>query len=134
MKKVFLLAALGFVAAAGNAYAGDAAAGEGLFNSKCKICHAIGEGAKNKVGPELNGVDGRKMGSIADFKGYGADLKGMGDAGKAWDAATLATYLADPKAFNPGTKMAFAGFKADTAAAENVAAYVMSFGADGKKK
>lgn len=134
MKKVLVLAALGFAAVTGNAYAGDAAAGEALFNSKCKLCHRIGEGAKNMVGPELNGIDGRKMGSIADFKGYGADLKKMGDEGKAWDAATIATYLANPKEFNPGTKMAFAGFKDDKAAAENVAAYITSFAADGKKK
>jgi cytochrome c len=134
MKKVVLLAALGFVAAAGNAYAADAAAGEALFKTKCKICHMIGEGAQNRVGPELNGVDGRKMGSVETFKGYGEELKKMGAEGKTWDAAQLATYLADPKAFNPGTKMSFAGFKDDKAAAENVAAFVLSHGADGKKK
>lgn len=133
MKKVLLIAAFGLLAA-GNAYAADPAAGEALFNSKCKLCHSIGEGAKNKVGPELNGVDGRKMGSVADFKGYGADLKAMGESGKSWDAATIATYLADPKAFNPGTKMSFAGFKDDKTAAENVAAFVTSFDAEGKKK
>jgi cytochrome c len=132
MKKVLVLAALGLVAAVGSASAADVAAGEKAF-AKCKICHAIGEGAANKVGPQLNGVAGRKMASVDGFKGYGADLKAMGDAGKAWDAATLATYLADPKAFNPGTKMAFAGVK-DAAELENVVAYVMQFGADGKVK
>ena len=132
MKKILVLAALGLAAAAGNAFAADVAAGEKAF-AKCKICHAIGEGATNKVGPQLNGVAGRKMASVDGFKGYGADLKAMGDAGKAWDAATLATYLADPKAFNPGTKMAFAGVK-DAAELENVVAYVMQFGADGKVK
>ncbi len=132
MKKVLVLAALGLAAAAGSASAADVAAGEKAF-AKCKICHAIGEGATNKVGPQLNGVNGRKMASVEGFKGYGADLKKMGDEGKAWDAATLATYLTDPKAFNPGTKMAFAGVK-DATELENVVAYVMQFGADGKVK
>lgn len=132
MKKVLVLAALGLVAAVGSASAADVAAGEKAF-AKCKICHAIGEGATNKVGPQLNGVIGRKMASVDGFKGYGADLKKMGDEGKAWDAATLATYLTDPKAFNPGTKMAFAGIK-DATELENVVAYVIQFGADGKVK
>ena len=132
MKKILVLAALGLAAATGTASAADVAAGEKVF-AKCKVCHAVGEGAKNKVGPEINGLAGRKMASVADFKGYGADLKAMGEAGKVWDAATLATYLTDPKAFNPGTKMAFAGVK-DATELENVVAYVMQFGADGKVK
>ena len=132
MKKVLVLAALGLAAAAGSASAADVAAGEKAF-AKCKICHAIGEGATNKVGPQLNGIVGRKMASVEGFKGYGADLKKMGEEGKAWDAAVLATYLTDPKAFNPGTKMAFAGVK-DATELENVVAYVIQFGADGKVK
>jgi len=132
MKKVLVLAALGLAAAAGNAFAADVAAGEKSF-AKCKVCHAIGEGATNKVGPMLNGVAGRKMASVEGFKGYGNDLKAMGEAGKAWDAAELAKYLTDPKAFNPGTKMAFPGIK-DAAELENVVAYVLQFGADGKVK
>jgi cytochrome c len=131
MKKLVVLAALGLVAATGSAYA-DAAAGEKVF-AKCKACHMIGEGAANRVGPQLNGIDGRGMASIADFKGYGADLKAMGEAGKKWDAASLAAYIADPKAFNPGTKMAFAGVKDATDLAD-VVAYISSFAADGKKK
>lgn len=134
MKKVLVLAALGFAAATANAHAGDAAAGEALFNSKCKLCHTIGEGATNKVGPQLNGIDGRTMATSEGFKGYGADLKAMGEGGKKWNEALLVEYVADPKKFNPGTKMAFAGFKDDATAAANVAAFVLSFGADGKKK
>ena len=132
MKKVVLLAALGFVASTGASFAADAAAGEKAF-AKCKACHMIGEGAQNRVGPELNGIDGRKMASIDTFKGYGADLKGMGEKGTAWNAAELDKYLTDPKAYNPGTKMAFAGVK-DAAERENLIAYITSFGADGKKK
>lgn len=50
-------------AAASSALAQDVAAGKSSFN-KCPACHAIGEGAKNKVGPELNGLDGRKSGTV----------------------------------------------------------------------
>ena len=132
MKKLVVLAALGLVAATGSAFAADAANGEKVF-AKCKACHMIGEGAANRVGPQLNGIDGRGMAAIADFKGYGADLKAMGEAGKKWDAATLSSYIADPKAFNPGTKMAFAGVKDATDLAD-VVAYISSFAADGKKK
>ncbi|TBW37214.1 c-type cytochrome [Siculibacillus lacustris] len=131
MKKVVMLAALGFVAAAGSASAADVAAGEKVF-AKCKICHAIGEGATNKVGPQLNGVIGRKAGST-DFKGYGEGLKKLGDEGLVWDEAKLTQYVKDPKAFNPTTKMAFVGVKDDTDLA-NVVAYVAQFGADGKPK
>jgi cytochrome c2 len=132
MKNLVILAALGFVATTGSALAGDAAAGEKVF-AKCKACHTIGEGAANRVGPLLNGIDGRKMASIETFKGYGADLKAMGEAGKAWNAEELTKYLADPKAYNPGTKMAFAGVKDATDLAD-VVAYITSFDADGKKK
>ena len=132
MKKLVVLAALGLAAATGSAYAADAANGEKVF-AKCKACHMIGEGAANRVGPQLNGIDGRQMASIADFKGYGADLKTMGDAGKKWNAEELTKYVSDPKAYNPGTKMAFAGVKDATDLAD-VVAYISSFGADGKKK
>lgn len=73
-----------------SALAADPAAGEKVF-AKCKVCHAIGEEAKNKVGPQLNGIEGRKMASIADFKGYAADLKKMGEDGGVWTAANLAS-------------------------------------------
>lgn len=133
MKNVVILAALGLVAATGSAFAdGDAAAGEKSF-AVCKACHMIGEGAQNRVGPELNGIDGRKQGSVETFKGYGADLKAMGEKGGTWNAAELNKYLTNPKEYNPGTKMAFAGLK-DDAVRANVIAYITSFAADGKKK
>jgi cytochrome c len=133
MKKVVLFAALGLVAATGSALAdGDAAAGEKSF-AVCKACHMIGPGAQNRVGPELNGIDGRKQASVETFKGYGADLKGMGEKGGVWNAAELDKYLTNPKEYNPGTKMAFAGLK-DAAVRANVIAYITSFGADGAKK
>jgi len=132
MKKVVLLAALGLVATTGASFAADAAAGEKVF-AKCKACHMIGEGAQNRVGPELNGIEGRKQGSIETFKGYGADLKGMGEKGGVWTTAELDKYLTNPKEYNPGTKMAFAGVK-DATDRENLIAFITSFAADGKKK
>ena len=132
MNKVVLLAAFGFLAATATSYAADPAAGEKVF-AKCKACHMIGEGAQNRVGPELNGIDGRKQGSVETFKGYGADLKALGEKGGTWNAAELDKYLTDPKAYNPGTKMAFAGVK-DATERGDLIAYITSFAADGKKK
>ena len=87
---------------------GDAAKGEKVFN-KCKACHDVDKGI-NKVGPTLKGVVGRKIASVADYK-YSDDMAAKGAEGGVWDEATLKTYLPDPKAFVPKTKMAFAGLK-----------------------
>ena len=84
---------------------GDAAAGEKVF-TKCKTCHEIAS-EKNKVGPTLHGVIGRKSGTVAGFKYSEA----MTAAGVTWDATTIAEYVAKPKEFIPGNKMAFAGLK-----------------------
>jgi cytochrome c2 len=87
------------------AVAGDAAAGERKF-ALCKACHEIST-PKNRLGPSLQGVMGRKAGTLEGFKFSDA----MKNSGVTWDAATLAAYLANPKTFMPGNKMAFAGFK-----------------------
>jgi cytochrome c len=123
----FSLAGAALLASMGVAMAQDAAAGEKVF-AKCKICHQIGEGAKNMVGPVLNGVVGRKAGSYADYH-YSDANKG---SGITWDEATLKEYLRDPKAKVPGTKMVFPGLKSDDDIA-NVIAYLKQFGPDGKK-
>jgi cytochrome c len=114
-------------ASMGVAVAQDAAAGEKVF-AKCKICHQIGEGAKNMVGPVLNGVVGRKAGSYPDYHYSDANK----NSGLTWDEATLKEYLKDPKAKVPGTKMVFPGLKSDDEIA-NVIAYLKQFGPDGKK-
>ena len=117
-------------AAAGNALAlpalaeGDAALGEKVFG-KCKACHAVGEGAKNKVGPELNGIVGRPAGSLADFK-YSDNLLELAKGGMVWDDATLTAYLANPKDVIPKGKMSFAGLKKPEDIA-NVIAYLQTF-------
>lgn len=84
---------------------GDAGKGEKIF-ARCKACHTI-EAGKNKIGPSLAGVVGRHAGAIADFKYSDA----MHNAGVTWDEASLDKYLADPKGFVPGNKMAFPGLK-----------------------
>lgn len=115
--------------AAGALAAGDAADGEKIFTTKCKVCHQIGEGAKNFVGPELNGIIGRKSGSAPDFNYSEANKS----SGITWDEASLNEYLTNPKAKIPGTKMIFAGLPKESDR-ENVIAYLSQFDASGKKK
>jgi len=119
--------AAALVASANAAAAQDAAAGEKVFG-KCKICHQIGENAKNFVGPVLNGVVGRHAGS---YPGYNYSEANK-NSGLTWDEATLKEYLKDPKAKVPGTKMVFPGLASDEDIA-NVIAYLKQFGPDGKK-
>ena len=89
---------------------GDAAAGATVFK-KCATCHIV-ESDKNKVGPSLNGLFGRKAGTHPDFA-YSAAMKAAGDSGVVWDETALRDYLHNPKAKVKGTKMAFAGLKDD---------------------
>ena len=131
MKSISLLtlvASVALAASAGNALAGDAAAGEKTF-AKCKACHQIGETAKNAVGPNLNGVAGRKAGSAEGYN-YSEAMKG---SGLTWDEATFKEFIKNPKAKVAGTKMVFQGLAAEKDA-DDVWAYLSSFGADGKKK
>jgi len=108
MKKILMAAALA-VMAASTAHAQDAAEGEKIFK-KCMACHAIGPGAQNKVGPELNGVVGRPAGSIEGFS-YSQGMKDAGAGGLIWTEENLAKYLESPKGEVPGNKMAFPGLK-----------------------
>ncbi len=130
MKKLTLtaLAVIASSSLASAALAQDAAAGKTSFN-KCLPCHAIGEGAKNKVGPELNGLDGRKSGTAPDYN-YSEANK---NSGITWNEATFKDYIKDPKAKIPGTKMTFAGIKNETEV-NNLWAYISAFDKDGKQK
>jgi cytochrome c len=110
------------------ALAQDAAAGKSSFN-KCMACHSIGEDAKNKVGPELNGLDGRKSGSAPDYN-YSEANK---NSGITWNEANFKEYIKDPKAKVPGTKMFFAGIKNEKEV-NDLWAYVSQFDKDGKIK
>lgn len=108
--------------------AGDPAEGEKVF-AKCKICHQIGEGAKNAVGPELNGVIGRHSGTAPGYNYSDANK----NSGIVWDEKNFREYIKNPKAKIPGTKMIFAGLPKDTDI-DNLLAYLEQFGPDGKKK
>jgi cytochrome c len=127
MKSV-ILAALALAATTAIASAQDLAAGEQSFR-KCSPCHSVGEDARNKVGPELNGLDGRKSGTAAEYSYSDANK----NSGITWSAATFKDYIQNPMAKIPGTKMAFAGIKNETEIA-NLWAYLAQFKADGSKK
>lgn len=103
---------------------GDAEAGEKVFK-KCKACHAVGDSAKNKVGPILNGVVGNPAGQNADFK-YSEALKEAAGGGLTWDEESLAAFLTKPRDFMKGTKMSFAGLRKEQDVA-NVIAYLATF-------
>lgn len=132
MMKVSVLAATALLALTATAFAdGDAAKGEKIFK-KCTACHAVGVDAKNKVGPELNGIVGRKVASVEGFK-YSPAMIEFGAGDKVWDAETIDAYLADPKGFVPKNKMAFAGVKKEDER-EDVIAYLSQFNEDGSAK
>lgn len=107
-KSVLAALALGILFAVPAHAEGDAEAGAKVFN-QCKACHDVEKGV-NKVGPTLKGVIGRKAGSVADYK-YSEAMAAKGAEGLVWTEENLITYLANPKAFVPKTKMAFAGLK-----------------------
>ncbi|WP_108839319.1 c-type cytochrome [Tateyamaria sp. Alg231-49] len=98
--------------------------GEKVFR-KCSACHAVGDGAKNKVGPQLNGVMGRTMGSVEGF-GYSNVFVEANAEGKVWTPEEMAAFLAKPKSYMKGTKMAFAGLKKDEDL-DAITAYLASF-------
>jgi len=126
MRSTALLAVMSFaamVATEAQAQEGDAAAGATVFN-RCKACHVV-EDAKNKVGPSLMGVVGRKAGTHEGFK-YSQAMVEAGEGGLVWDEATIAEYLKDPKGFIKGNKMAFPGLKKDDEVA-NVIAYLKQY-------
>lgn len=127
MSKFLKLAFLSTALLLGNSFsasAQDAAAGEKVFK-KCKACHAVGEGAKNKVGPHLNDLFGRVAGSIDGYK-YSKAMISAGADGLAWDDAKITEYLTKPKAMIKKTKMAFAGLRKEKDR-ENILAYLKQF-------
>ena len=107
--------------------AGDPEAGAKIFN-KCAACHKIGPGAKNGVGPELNGLNGRKTGAA---EGY-AYSEANKNSGLTWDEATFKEYITAPQKKIPGTKMTFPGLP-NEADRDNIWAYIVQFKADGSK-
>ena len=127
MKRLIAAAGIVIFAASGAAFAeGDAAKGEKVFK-KCKACHQVGEDAKNRVGPVLNGVVGRHIATVEDFKYSKAFLaKAEAEPDFVWDEAAIDTYLTKPRDFIPKNKMAFAGLKKEQDRAD-VIAYLKTF-------
>jgi cytochrome c len=109
-------------------FAQDPQKGEIIFHI-CMACHSIGPGAENKVGPELNGLDGRHSGSAPNYDYSDANKK----SGIVWNEANFKKYIHDPQAMVPGTKMLFPGIK-DDQQVNDLWAYVSQFNADGSKK
>ena len=126
--KAWILAAAMTAGALSAASGQDLAAGETSFK-KCLPCHSIGPGARNKVGPVLNGLAGRKTGQIEGYSYSEANKK----SGFTWDEATFKDYIKDPRAKIPGTKMVFAGIKNEKEAGD-LWAYLSQFNPDGSKK
>jgi cytochrome c len=122
----FVLAACAMLIAPAGAPAqeGNAEDGAEVFK-KCRACHDVGPNAKNKLGPLLNGVVGRHAGTIEGFKYSPANLE-AGTKGLVWTEEKLFEYLQDPKAFMPGTIMAFAGLS-DAQDRKDLIAYLKKF-------
>jgi cytochrome c len=130
MKKLSFgaLVAIAGSALASAALAQDVAAGKTAFN-KCLACHAAGEGAKNKVGPVLNGLDGRKSGSVEGYSYSDANK----NSGITWNKEQFLDYIKDPKAKIPNTKMVFPGIKNEKEA-NDLWAFLAQYDKDGKTK
>ena len=116
------------LAGATGARAQDLAAGENSFK-KCLPCHRVGADAKNLVGPLLNGLEGRKSGTIEGYS-YSEANK---NSGITWSEDTFKEYITDPRAKIPGTKMVFAGISNENERG-NLWAYLKQFDASGNKK
>lgn len=127
-KFVLLGAVLAAVLVAQPAAAGDEKLGQKVFK-KCKACHTVGEGAKNKIGPHLNELFGRTAGSLEGYK-YSKAMQAKAGEGLVWDQETLTAFLTKPKKYMPGTKMSFAGVR-KPADMENLLAYLRSFSGSG---
>ena len=110
------------------AVAQDLENGKAVWN-KCRACHQVGENARNLVGPALNGLIGRKAGTVEGFD-YSEANK---NSGIVWDDATFREYIKNPKAKIPNTKMVFVGLS-DPQDIEDLLAFLKQFGPDGKKK
>jgi cytochrome c len=123
-----VIAALSIAASAGTVLAQDLEAGEASFR-KCAPCHSVGEDAANKVGPVLNGLDGRKAGLVEGFSYSDANK----NSGITWNEEAFKEYIRDPRAKVPGTKMIFAGIKSDKEVAD-LWGYLKQFAANGSKK
>jgi cytochrome c len=103
------------------------AEGEKAFR-RCTACHSIGEGAANRMGPQLNGILGRQAGTQQGYS-YSAALTAAGEAGLTWTPETVASFLKRPRDFLPGNKMSFGGVP-DERLLTSIIAYLATFSPD----
>jgi cytochrome c len=127
--KSCLIAAIAVIVTTTGSSAQDPAAGEQVFKRLCSPCHDIGPDAKVKLGPPLNGIDGRKAWTYESFN-YSQANK---NSGIIWSKETFTKYIHAPMQEMPGTRMAFVGIKNDNDV-DNLWAYLSQFGPDGSKK
>jgi cytochrome c len=125
--KPIVIAVLALIACSQSARAQDAGAGEKVF-VQCRACHQVGETAKNGVGPVLNGLFGRKSGTIEGYNYTEANK----NSGITWDETVFSEYIKDPRARIPGTKMIYAGLK-DEQRTKDLIAFLKQYDAKGKK-
>lgn len=123
-----VLSLLAFSAHVQDLHAQDLAAGKRSFN-KCGACHAVGPAAQNKLGPVLNGLFGRKAGSIPGYSYSDANKT----SGITWTEEAFTNYIKDPRAAIKGTKMAFAGIRNEQEI-KDLVAYLKSFDENGQSK
>lgn len=109
------------------AESGDVEAGKRVF-AKCQGCHQVGEEAKHRIGPHLNGLFGRRAASHDDFR-YSKSFRRAGTGGLEWHAETLDTFLENPRSIASGTRMSFRGLK-DAGDRANLIAYLRTFSDD----
>ena len=107
-----------------NAFAQDIELGEKVFK-KCRACHMIGPKAKNRLGPTLNDIIGRKAASVDGFK-FSKAMQEAGDSGLIWSEENLDKYLAKPRKMVPKTRMVFPGLRKEEDR-KNVIAYLKTF-------
>lgn len=98
---------------------GDAEAGKRVFG-ECKGCHQVGPDAENRIGPHLNGLFGRRAGSVAGFR-YSKSFQRAGASGLEWHADSLSDFLLNPRSVASGTRMSYRGLKDETKRADLIA-------------
>lgn len=113
-----------FVFTAQASLAGDAEKGAKVFK-KCVACHMVGDGAQNRVGPQLNGIIGRPIASLAEFS-YSKGMQNFAESDAVWTEENLAAYLENPRQTVKGTRMSFAGLRKPSDR-DDVVAYLKTF-------
>lgn len=123
---------LGAPVLAQGAPSGDATAGEAIFRQQCRACHQIGDNARNGVGPQLNGVFGRRAGTVEGFR-YSNAYRSPPTSEKTWSEENFRVYIRNPREVTPGTNMVYAGLRNEDQIT-NLIAYLRQFNAQGQRQ